>query len=194
MSLTGLLKRLRVTFLKRLRPGRDSGNVVFEYRGGTALSVPAYRKLTAVTAANFACWRRGEEIAKAIGLQVDQGADCFAVLDPADQVQCFLLTKAGDRLEQWFFELSEREVVIFSVNTHVSRRGERLAGRLSAAVADMLTGQGRRVLLDCKTWNVSARRAFLAAGFAPVRDEPFPALPRTVATAAADTTSGASSP
>lgn len=147
---------------------------VFEYRGGG--NVGAELQVTQIenpALHSFANWKDGVSFAAYIEAESSHGLECFGILDDNDQVISFLFTKPGHRLGNWFFSLGDRDFVIFAVNTHPSARGKRLAGKLTAFVADAISSDGSRVFLDCATWNVSAHKAFETAGFEKVREAPF---------------------
>lgn len=171
-----IFKRIRTALRKRLGGGQGAGNIVMEFRGSAAIEPVAVTELTAGWDTAFASWNNGKMLAEALGQETRNAASCFAVLGSDGAALSYLLTRSGRTLSRWFIDLSDDDVVIYSVVTHPSARGRRLAPRLTATVAARLNTEGKRVLLDCKTWNGSAHRAFAAAGFCPIRAEPFAAL------------------
>lgn len=174
MKLVGFLKRLRVAFAKRLSARRNDGNLVFQYQLARSLEPLAMQRLKSPEPSHFAHWRRAPAIISVLDEAIDKGAQCFASFGSDGSVASYLLTKTGAQLGNWYVPLTADDTVIYDVNTHPSARGERLAARLTQAVAEHAAQErGGRVFLDCAVWNVSAHRAFEAAGFARVRPEPF---------------------
>lgn len=173
MSASGFAKRVRVAILKRLPGRKQSESVVFQFVGSKEVEAVSFIQLEKVTPAHFSTWRTGAIDIEAINLACARGDECYAICSSSGVVLCMLLIRQGDRFASWYIELSDEDMVIYGVNTHKVARGQRLAARLSSGVATQMRKQGKRVLLDCKTWNVSARRSFEAAGFAKYRDEPF---------------------
>lgn len=171
-----LIKLIRTALLKRLGRLQGAGNIVMEFRGSAAVEPIMVTELTAGWDATFATWKNGKALAAALAHECHSAAGCFAVLGNDGRALSYLLTRQGATLSRWFIDLSDDDVVIYSIVTHPSARGQRLAPRLTASVAARLKAEGRRVLLDCKTWNVSAHNAFAVAGFRPIRPEPFAAL------------------
>ena len=170
-------KRARTALLKRLSAGRKTGNFVFEYRGDHELPpVPFEEATTDHVARIFENWDGAGAMLSSVREALDEGARCFFVSDNEGRAICYLLARSGRQRGDWFIELHESDAVLLSIVTHNAARGQRLAGRLAAGVAERYVARGGRAFLDCAIWNVSAHKAFRAAGFEQIRPEPFPPL------------------
>lgn len=169
-------KRARTALLKRLKGNSGAGNFVFEYRGEHALPPVPMTEVQSDFAALFGTWDGGADIAGAVQEAVADGAHCYAALGEDGTAICYLLARTGKSLDNWFIELEPGDAVLYSIVTHVGARGQRLAGRLAAQVAEDYLARGHRAFLDCAVWNVSAHKAFEAAGFVRLRPEPFPPI------------------
>ena len=172
MSIIGFLKRVRTALLKRYRAGRDEGNIVFKYVGHTTLELVNAIQIDGGSEEIFRDWSHRDRLEKQVADETAGGAKCYIVSDDSGGALCYLLTKQAHQLDQWYVELKPDDVVIFSVETALAARGQRLAGRLAASVAQQEQAQQPDTYLDCAVWNLSAHRAFETAGFQYIDSEP----------------------
>ncbi|MGB3808232.1 MAG: GNAT family N-acetyltransferase [Erythrobacter sp.] len=159
-----------------MKRGRNAGNYVFVFRGDTDLAPVNVQQLRSDLNGWFRAWKDRNAVVALVQAKMAEGCQCFAITDDDDKVLCYLLARTGATIDEWFIDLEADDAVLFSVVTHPGARGERLAGRLTASVARRYVANGGRALLDCAVWNVSAHKAFEAAGFELLRPEPFPPL------------------
>lgn len=173
---TRFAKRVRTALLKRLKGRDQSGNFVFEFRGAHGQPPVTMREVSDGLSTMFARWEGGTTIAATIRDAARDGAKSYVAQSESGDAICYLLVQTGASLDSWFIPLDDGDAVLYSIVTHPSARGQRLAGRLAVQVAELYVEAGNRALLDCAVWNISAHKAFEAAGFVRLREEPYPPL------------------
>ncbi|RDC59683.1 hypothetical protein HME9302_00875 [Alteripontixanthobacter maritimus] len=77
----------------------------------------------------------------------------------------FLWVVTGAALPGWYIPLQPRDKVVYAVVTAEAFKGRGLAPDLVRAALLAEQEEGADMLVDCKVWNSSARRAFEKVGF-----------------------------
>lgn len=95
-----------------------------------------------------------------------------------DHVAGYQWSRRGNFVENWHFDLSERDVLIYSTVTFYEYRGRRVAAEIMARICQDEVGNGGRACADCMVWNTPAVRFIERTGFKKVAErKPLPDHP-----------------
>lgn len=87
-------------------------------------------------------------------------------------------SRTGDHVQNWHFDLSDRDVLIYSTVTFHEFRGRRVARAVMAAICRQEVSAGGRACADCMVWNTPAVRFIEKTGFTKVAErKPLPDHP-----------------
>ena len=100
-----------------------------------------------------------------------QGADLWLGLMNG-KLAVSLWTIKREKLPQWHVQIKANDVVLYSVVTQPSFRGQGLTGAAAAEIWQRIGDADSRFYVDCKIWNRSAQQAFTKAGFKYVLTAP----------------------
>jgi ribosomal protein S18 acetylase RimI-like enzyme len=79
-------------------------------------------------------------------------------------------SRTGNFVENWHFELNERDVLIYSTVTFHEFQGRGVARKTMAKICREEVGENGRSLADCMVWNTPAVRFIQKVGFTKIAE------------------------
>ncbi len=99
----------------------------------------------------------------------DQGVLWVGLVEGA--VAGYQWHRRGDLVQDWHFELTERDRVIFSVVTFPAFRGRRVAQAILSHICREEIAEDGRATAECFVWNTPSVRLFSSTGFTKVAEQ-----------------------
>lgn len=141
----------------------------------------------------ISCYRRGDELPESVLNELIAGdTETFSermreefseggvlwVGSVDEKVAGYQWSRRGDYVENWHFDLTERDVLIYSTVTFHEFRGRRVAGTVMAEICRQEVPTGGRGCADCMVWNTPSVRFIQKTGFTKVEErKPLPDHP-----------------
>jgi len=151
----------------------EQGNVGIKLMSGMAYDKYAHLSDVPERDIRQICEAIGDQQAEKMFLLFEQGATFWLIMGE-EKIAGYWWSIEGKYLKQWYIPLKDDDVVFFSAVVLPEWRGHSISPAVLIQIIEKRMPENISIYLDVETWNESAIRAWLKAGF--VRLGVYPAI------------------